>query len=337
MSEMTAQKASGSDARMIGENELVIERVFDAPRELVWKAWTDPDLLMQWWGPKANTSPVCKLDFRIGGKYLFCDRSPEGQDYWSTGVYHEILPYERIVCTLGFADPQGNRVPASYYGLEQDMPMELEVTAIFETLGDGKTRLTLRHAGIPGGELKAQYSAGWLEAFDKMAGALDKVRGKITRGKTTLLAEPGKSVIQVTRIFDAPRELVFKVTTDPRLIPQWWGPRIYTTTVEKMEVRPGGMWRFVQKGDDGSPYAFHGVYHDVVPGERVVSTFEFEGFPGHVLLEMVDYEDLGGKTRLRGTYVYASVEDRDGMLSSGMADGESESYDRLDELLAKRK
>jgi uncharacterized protein YndB with AHSA1/START domain len=104
-----------------------------------------------------------------------------------------------------------------------------------------------------------------------------------------------------------------------------------------MEVRPGGMWRFVQRGSDGNLYAFHGVYHDILPAERVVSTFEFEGFPGHVLLEFTSFEDYNGRTKLTGTYVYASVEDRDGMLNSGMADGESESYDRLDELLGKSK
>jgi len=166
---MTAQKANGSDAKMIKENELVIERVFDAPPELVWKAWTDPQLLMQWWGPKNFTAPACKLDFRVGGTYLFCMRSPEGKDFWSTGVYREIIPYERIVCTDCFADAQGNVVPSTYYGLDANIPLELEVTAIFEKYGDGKTRLILRHAGIPAGEVKEGTQTGWLESLDKMA------------------------------------------------------------------------------------------------------------------------------------------------------------------------
>lgn len=112
--------------------------------------------------------------------------------------------------------------------------------------------------------------------------------------KVNLVAEPGKQEIVITRIFDAPRELVFKVCTDPTLIPQWWGPRRLTTTVDRMDVRPGGSWRFVHRAPDGSEYAFHGVYHAVVPPELVVNTFEFEGMPGHVVMETVTFEDHGG-------------------------------------------
>jgi uncharacterized protein YndB with AHSA1/START domain len=104
-------------AKKIVEQELVITRVFDAPRELLWKAWTDPERLMRWWGPKHFTSPFCEIDLRVGGKYLNCMRSPEGQDFWSTGVYKEIVPMQRLVCTDCFADEKGNVVPASHYGL----------------------------------------------------------------------------------------------------------------------------------------------------------------------------------------------------------------------------
>jgi uncharacterized protein YndB with AHSA1/START domain len=151
--------------------ELTITRVFDAPRALVWKAWTDPQQLMRWWGPKDYTSPFCKIDLRVGGKYLFCMRSPEGQDYWSTGVFREIVPMERIVLTDSFADEQGNVVPASYYGMGEDFPQELEVTVTLEEVGD-KTRMTLRHAGMPEGEMREQTRAGWNESFDKLAESL---------------------------------------------------------------------------------------------------------------------------------------------------------------------
>ena len=102
----------GSSAKLPVSDELVITRVLDAPREAVWKAWTDPTRFMLWWGPKGFISPACKIDLRVGGKYLACMRSPEGQDYWSTGVYREIVPRERIVCTDNFADERGgSRVP----------------------------------------------------------------------------------------------------------------------------------------------------------------------------------------------------------------------------------
>ncbi len=151
--------------------------------------------------------------------------------------------------------------------------------------------------------------------------------------KLNLTAEPGKHSIVMTRDFDAPRELVFKAITDPNLIPQWWGPRSLTTTVDKMEVRPGGIWRFVERDADGNEDAFHGVYHDITLPERLIYTFEWEGMPGHVLLETVTFKDQDGKTRLTDISVFQTVEDRDGMLQSGMEGGAAESMDRLAELL----
>jgi uncharacterized protein YndB with AHSA1/START domain len=151
--------------------------------------------------------------------------------------------------------------------------------------------------------------------------------------RTEITAEPGKQEIIITRVFDAPREVVFKAMTDPLLIPRWWGPRILTTTVEKMDVRPGGMWRFVQRDPGGNEYAFHGVYHEVASPQRMVYTFEFEGVPGHVALETGTFEDLGDKTRLTGKSVFQSVEDRDGMLQSGMEQGVVETDERFAELL----
>ena len=153
------------------QQEPVITRVFDAPRELVWKAWTEPDRLMQWWGPKGFTAPVCEIDLRVGGKYLNCMRSPEGKDYWSTGVYREIVPLERIVCTDSFADEHGNVVPATHYGMSPDFPLEMLVTVTFEE-HEGKTTMTLRHVGIPAGEMRELTGAGWNESFDKLAESL---------------------------------------------------------------------------------------------------------------------------------------------------------------------
>jgi len=156
------------------ERELVIERVFDAPRELVWKAWTDPEHVMRWWGPKDFTSPYCEIDLRVGGKTLSCMRSPEGQDYWSTGVYREIVPLERIVCTDSFADEKGNVVPGSYYGMSSDFPLEMLLTVTFEEL-EGKTKLTLRHGGFPSGPDYDGAQIGWNQSLDKLADYLAKV------------------------------------------------------------------------------------------------------------------------------------------------------------------
>lgn len=162
------------------ERDLVITRVFDAPRDLVWKAWTEPERTMRWWGPKNFTAPVSKIDLRVGGAYLSCMRGagPDGvvRDFWSTGVYREIVPQKRLVCTDSFADEKGNVVPASHYGMEEDFPLELLITVTFEETG-GKTTMTLLHEGMPAGQMRELSETGWNESFDKLADYLAKAAG----------------------------------------------------------------------------------------------------------------------------------------------------------------
>lgn len=156
--------------------------------------------------------------------------------------------------------------------------------------------------------------------------------------KTKITAEPGKQEIIIEREFDAPRELVFKAFTDPKLYVQWLGPRELTTTLETFEPGNGGSWRYIQKDADGNEYAFHGVNHEVLSPERIIGTFEFEGLTekGHVILETARFEELSGsRTKLTSQSVFQSVVDRDGMLQSGMEEGVNDSYNRLDELLEK--
>ncbi len=158
-----------------------------------------------------------------------------------------------------------------------------------------------------------------------------------SRSGELTLTLPSDREIVMTRVFNAPRELVFKAFTDPDLIPRWWGWRDATTIVDKMDVRPGGLWRFVGRGSDGVEYAFNGEYREVVPPERLVYTFEFEGMPGHILVETVTFEEQDGKTTVSSMSLFDSVQDRDGMLESGMESGAIESWDRLAELLQRLK
>jgi uncharacterized protein YndB with AHSA1/START domain len=141
----------------------------------------------------------------------------------------------------------------------------------------------------------------------------------------------------MTRVFDAPRELVYKALTDPKLVAQWWGPREVTTIVEKMDVRPGGTWRYIQRGADGNEYAFSGEYREVVPNERIVQTFEFEPMPGHITVDTYTLTDQDGKTLVTNFSQFASLQDLEGMVASGMEGGANESYDRLEELLSNLK
>jgi len=156
---------------------LVIERIFDAPVEKVWKAWTDRAEVKKWWGPRIFTAPTVNMDFRVGGKYLFCMQSATGEaawqkGIWSTGTYKEIVPLKKIVSTDSFADAEGNVVPASHYGMNKAFPMEMLVTVEFEQLDGNKTKMTLTHVGMPAGEDTKGANAGWNESFDKLAEAL---------------------------------------------------------------------------------------------------------------------------------------------------------------------
>jgi uncharacterized protein YndB with AHSA1/START domain len=151
--------------------------------------------------------------------------------------------------------------------------------------------------------------------------------------KNHTLTKPSDKEIVVTWTVDAPREVVYQAYSDPNLIPKWWGPRKYITTIEKMDVRPGGKWRFLQRDAEGNKYAFNGEYREVKPPERMVQTFEFEGMPGHVQVDTLSLEAQGGKTKVTTHSQFANVEDRDGMLQSGMEEGMAEGIDRLAELV----
>jgi uncharacterized protein YndB with AHSA1/START domain len=149
---------------------MVITRTFDAPRDAVWKAWTEPERIKRWFGPRGFTTPVYQMDLRAGGKYHSAMRSPDGQDFWSTGVFREIVEPERLVITDSFADEKGNKVPASYYGMSPDWSGESLITVTFEEV-EGKTKMTLEGSGFSGMSAADRDNAqqGWSQSFDKLA------------------------------------------------------------------------------------------------------------------------------------------------------------------------
>ena len=152
--------------------------------------------------------------------------------------------------------------------------------------------------------------------------------------KTQITAEPGIPQIIIEREFDAPRDLVFRAYTDPELIVRWLGPRELTTRIEEYDVRDRGRWRYVATDPDGNEYGFHGLFHGTPSPDATVQTFEFEGVPGHVALETLTLVERDGRTLVRTVSSFQSVEDRDGMVESGMEHGVLDSDERLGELLA---
>lgn len=156
------------------ERDLVITRVFDAPRDLVFRAWTDPEHLAAWWGPTGYTTPVCRVDPRPGGDWFLCMRSPEGRDIWCGGVYREIVEPERIVCTDYFADEEGNPVDPSYYDMPEGVPAEMLLIVTFEER-EGKTTVTMRQSLPESVAREVGAVEGWNQSFDRLAEHLEKV------------------------------------------------------------------------------------------------------------------------------------------------------------------
>ncbi len=156
---------------MESPNELVIVRTFNAPLAKVWEAWSTPEALMKWWGPANYSSPECRMDFRVGGKYVFCMQGEDGVKLYSGGTYKEIIPMVKIHCSDSFMDAEGNIVPGESYGIP-GMPDALDVIISFEELEEGKTKMTLQYIGMPAGEISDMTNAGWNQSFDKLANSL---------------------------------------------------------------------------------------------------------------------------------------------------------------------
>jgi len=210
-------KIKGHPTQQAVDQTLVITRVFDAPRSLVFKAWTEPERVMRWWGPKGFTTPVCEIDLRPGGTYRNCMRSPEGQDFWSQGVYREIVEPERIVCTDTFADESGNPVSPEYYGMSPDWPAEALITVTFAEHA-GKTRLTLRHSPLPLGPERDMCEQGWTESLDKLA---DYLAEEIRLPSEAAMRQTKPTTMRAAAIdrFGGPEVLTVKTLSVPEIGP----------------------------------------------------------------------------------------------------------------------
>jgi uncharacterized protein YndB with AHSA1/START domain len=151
---------------------------------------------------------------------------------------------------------------------------------------------------------------------------------------TKITAEPGVPFIDMSREFDAPRDLLYRAYTEPDLLVRWLGPRRMTMVLDSWDLRDGGVWRYVHRDDAGNEYGFHGVFHGTPTPDQMIQTFEFDGAPGHVSLEALTFEERDGRTTVRTHSVHQSVQARDAMVAGGMETGVNEGFDRLEELLA---
>ena len=161
---------------------ITFTRIFEAPKEKVWQAWTDPEMTKKWWGPKDFTAPSIKIDLRVGGKYIFCMHGPAGsewdKDMYSAGEYKEIVPNEKLVVSDYFSDKEGNKVSPTEYGQEGDFPEETVLTVRFEEVETGKTKLSIEYPPMSPEQreamLKTGMEEGWKTTLDKLGEVVEK-------------------------------------------------------------------------------------------------------------------------------------------------------------------
>ena len=163
--------------------DIFIKRTFDAPRRRVWQAWTEPEQMDALVCPKRFYHTLMRMNVQVGGEFLYCMRPPDGKDVCGTGIYREVVEMEKIVMTDAFSDEKGNVVPPSYYGMGEDWTDEVLMTVTFEELEYCTTLLTLRHSGLPAGEMSEGNELGWNEAFDKLAEFWQRVEVKNEPGR----------------------------------------------------------------------------------------------------------------------------------------------------------
>jgi len=297
---------------------LVLTRDFDAPRRLVFQAWNEPAQVARWWGPDGFTNPVCELDARAGGAIRIHMRGPDGTLYPMTGTFREVAPPERVVFSSAALDGQGRPV------------LEVLTTVTF-TERRGRTTVRLQAQVLEVAGEGTQYVAGmregWTQSLERLAEHLAATRSTASERE-----------IVISREFDAPREVVWKAWTDPEQVVRWWGPRGFSTTIETMDVRPGGVWKHVMHGPDGTDYPNKSVFTEVVEPERIVYSHGGgrQGGPGVSFQATWTFEAIGdGRTRLTLRQVYASAADRERTVKEFNAvEGGRQTLARLAEYLA---
>jgi len=301
-----------SDTSDTSDRELVAVRFFDAPRDLVWKVWTEPKHIAHWWGPKGFTNTIHTMDVKPGGVWEFIMHGPDGVNYPNRSVFEEVIKPERLVYV--------HKAPA------------FRTTVTFEEQG-GKTKLTMRMvfetAALRDQVVTAHKAAEGLEQN------MDRLAKHISRVSATTHKTLGDVFFK--RVFDAPRQLVFDAWTKRELLEKWWGPKGFTNPVCEIDVRPDGAIRITMRGPNGIDYPMNGTFKEISPPERIVfksSALDAAGKPIFDIQNTVTFEEVDGKTVLS---LHATVTDIYDDVAyqhiGGMETGWSQSLDRLQEMV----
>jgi uncharacterized protein YndB with AHSA1/START domain len=291
--------------------EVRLTRVLDAPRELVFKVWTDPAHVQKWWAPKNFTNPRCEVDARVGGQMRIDMRAPDGTVYPMDAEFEQIVKPERIVFVTGALDAKGNR------------KFSVRNTVTFAEHGDRQTLLTL-HARViqimvpEAAKHIGGMSAGWSQSLDKLA---DYVSAN---------ASADREIVS-RRTFDYPPQRVFEAWTDPKQLNQWWGPKGFTTTFKSFDLRPGGEWNFVMHGPDGKDYQNRIIFQEIVPPQMLA----FDHTSGPHFGVVTTFTDTGcGGTDVTFRMIFKSAEECD-KVKPYAVEGNEQNFDKLQAHLAR--
>jgi uncharacterized protein YndB with AHSA1/START domain len=309
------------------EREIVISRVFDAPRELVWKAWTDPKHVVNWWGPRGFTTTIHEMDVRPGGTWRHTMHGPDGSDYPNESTFIEIVEPERIVYQHGGRKEGGSSV-------------SFQSTWTFEKQGE-KTKLTLRHV----------FDSA--EERDRVAnefGAIEGGKQTLARLEEHLAKMSVEEEFVITRVFDAPRDLVFKAWTERDHLLKWFGPKGFTMGVANLDLRPGGVFHYSMRSPDGHEMWGKFVYREIVPPERIVLVNSFSDANGNLtrhpmsptwpleMLSTTTFTEHEGKTTLTLKWVPFNATEQERKTfdeaRGGMQQGWTGTFDQLADYLA---
>lgn len=287
---------------------LHITRLFDAPRDLVYRMWTERHLMPHWSCPEGFTIPSSTAGVWVGGEWKAHMRSPAGEDYRLQGVYREIVPNERLVFTHAWLDAAGNSGP------------ETLITVTFTDEGQ-KTRMDFTQTGFESLSSRNGHEDGWRESFQKFEALLDAVK-------------TSPHTITVTRLLNASVARAFACFSDPVNMSRWWGPNGFSTTTYEMDFRVGGVWRYMMHGPDGTDYPNHVRYTEIVPSQRIAYDHGTNAQHPEMFKAVISFAAEGHKTRITLQLTMPDPKHRDEMVNFGAVEGGWQTLSRLDGYLA---
>ncbi len=336
---MVKSDRPATDDAANADREILLTRVFDAPRVLVYRMWTEREHVAKWWGPFGFQTTIRQMDVRLGGVWRLVMHGPDGHDYHNRVVFLEVAPPERLVFEHqpdAACERSDHRTEVTFVELPARGgrgQTEVTLRMIFSS-AEERNRVVEQYGALEGGKQTLARLAEHLAR--QAAGACSSEPGSLSSGADPAL-EGGRKLV-LTRELAAPRELVYRLWTEAAHLAAWWGPKGFTTPECEVDARPGGAIWMVMRSAEGVDYPMTGEFRELSPPERLVfvtSPVDAARRPLAEILNTITFADVGGKTLLTLTAEVLQVTPTATGMIAGMRQGWSESLDRLAALAAK--